>query len=155
MRPQRICHVICFGNELHGDDGFGPAVFQRLTALALPPGTRAYLAGSRGLDALALFEGCDEAIVVDALAPAGRPGRIHELEASAIGEEVVLPGHGSGVGYLLRALAALGEPRPALSVVAAEMAAITPFRPGLSPAMEVAVEAAVAIVFRPRGSGDE
>lgn len=148
-------HVICFGNELHGDDGYGPAVFRRLSALPLPPDLRPYLAGTRGLDALALFDGCDEAIVVDALAPAGQPGRVCELQPAAIDEEIVLPGHGAGVGYLLRALAALEKPRPALRIVAAEMAAITPFRPGLTPAMEAAVEATVALLCPPGGAGRE
>jgi hydrogenase maturation protease len=141
-----ICHIVCFGNELHGDDGYGPAVYRRLAALPETPGWRPYLAGSRGLDALALFEDCDEAVVVDALAPAGRPGRIHELEASALGEEAVLPGHGAGVGYLLRALAALGTPRPALRILGAEMSVITPFQPGLTPSMAAAVEATVALL---------
>jgi len=151
-----ICHVICFGNELHGDDGYGPAVFHWLAALPPAPGWRPFLAGSRGLDALALFEGCEAAIVVDALAPAGQPGRVCELAPSEIGEEAVLPGHGVGVGYLLRALAALGQPRPALRILAAEMAAITPFQPGLTPPMEAAVEATVALLCRGLGvAGDE
>ena len=145
-------HVICFGNELHGDDGYGPAVFHRLATLPLAPGWRTFLAGSRGLDALALFEACDEAILVDALAPAGQPGRVCELAPSEVREESILPGHGGGVGYLLRALAALETPRPALHIVAAEMAAITPFRPGLSPPMQGAVEATVAVLLQ-RGLG--
>lgn len=148
-----MLHVICFGNDLHGDDGYGPAVFARLAALPPVAGRRAFLAGSRGLDALALFEHCDQAIVVDALAPAGRPGRVCELAPSEIGEEAALPGHGAGVGYLLRALAALGEVRPALTIVAAEMAAVTPFQPGLSPPMEAAVEATMTLLCRGPGRG--
>ena len=65
-------HVICFGNELHGDDGFGAAVHRRLAAMPLPADARLFEAGTRGLDALGLFEGCAEAILVDAAEPAGR-----------------------------------------------------------------------------------
>lgn len=145
-------HLICFGNELHGDDGFGPAVHRRLAGLALPPDLRLYQAGNRGLDALVLFEGCDEAILVDAAAPAGQPGRVGELDAAAIEAasaaemDTALPGHGTGVGYLLRALAALGGPQPRLRIVAAEMAAISAFRPGLSIPMAAAVEEAVVLL---------
>jgi hypothetical protein len=35
MGYERI-HVICFGNELHGDDGFGPAVHARPPRPCLP-----------------------------------------------------------------------------------------------------------------------
>ena len=39
MACERI-HVICFGNELHGDDGFGPAVHARLAAAPVPEHVR-------------------------------------------------------------------------------------------------------------------
>ena len=39
MACERI-HVICFGNELHGDDGFGPAVHARLADLTVYVGER-------------------------------------------------------------------------------------------------------------------
>ncbi len=138
-------HLIGFGNDLHGDDGFGAAVCRRMAELPLPDDVRVFAAGTRGLDALALFEGCDEAIVVDATEPAGQPGRLSFPAPESLAEDSSLPGHGAGVGYLLRALSALGTP-PHLRVIAAEAAALTPFRPGLSAEMEQAVEAAVALL---------
>jgi hydrogenase maturation protease len=103
-------HILCFGNPLHGDDGFGPAVHERLAELPLPKTLRLFDAGTPGLAALALFHDCDEAIVVDALAPGDAPGRLSQpAPGRAIAMEDVLPGHGVGVGYLLRALAALPE----------------------------------------------
>jgi len=39
MGSERV-HVICFGNELHGDDGFGPAVHAHLAAAPLPAHVR-------------------------------------------------------------------------------------------------------------------
>lgn len=138
-------HVIGFGNELHGDDGFGVAVCRRLAELRLPDDVRVYAAGTRGLDALALFEGCDEAIIIDAREPAGRPGRLGFPAPETLAEDSSLPGHGAGVGYLLRALAALGSP-PRLRILAAEAAALTPFQPELSPEMAVAVDEAVALL---------
>lgn len=141
-------HVICFGNELHGDDGFGPAVCRRLAAEPVPAGWRVFEAGSRGLDAIVLFEGCREAIVVDAAAPAGRPGRLSEPRPAEIDESVAAHGHGAGVAYLLRALAALQDAPPRVRIVAAEMATLTPFRPGLSAPVALAVEEAVALLRR-------
>lgn len=138
-------HVICFGNDLHGDDGFGAAVCQRLAELPLPADVRVFAAGTRGLDALALFEDCDEAIVVDAGEPAGQPGRLGFPVAETLAEDSSLPGHGAGVGYLLRALAALGQ-TPRLRIVTAEAAALTPFHTELSPEMQRAVEETVPLL---------
>jgi len=139
-------HLICFGNDLHGDDGFGAAVCRCLEEFPLPGDVRVFEAGTRGLDALALFEGCDEAIVVDAAEPAGHPGRLAFPDAATCAEDSSLPGHGAGVGYLLRALAALGT-APRLRILTAEAAALTPFQPGLSASMEAAVAETVPILF--------
>ncbi|MDD5329993.1 MAG: hydrogenase maturation protease [Sulfuricella sp.] len=133
--------IFCFGNPLHGDDGFGPAVFRRLAGVALPADVRLVEAGTAGLNTLALFQGCRKAVLVDAMAPGEEPGRLRVLTTEEVPMEAA-GGHGQGVGYLLRALAALGEPLPGLTVLAAEAAALTPFLPGLSPEVETAVEAA-------------
>lgn len=140
-------HLICFGNELHGDDGFGAVVYQRLLALGAPPGWLLFETGSRGLDALALFDGCEQAIIVDAAAPAGCPGRLIQPKAADIETSAAVDVHGAGVGYLLRALAVLDR-RPQLRVIAAEMTELTSFQPGLSPAVEQAVERVIPILRR-------
>jgi hydrogenase maturation protease len=141
-------HLICFGNDLHGDDGFGTAVYRRLATLERPAGWHLFDAGTRGLDALALFQGCGEVILVDAAAPAGHPGRLAWPLPEEIAVESALPGHGSGVGYLLQALAALESAPPRLRILTAEMTAVTPFRSGLSPAVTLAVEQAAALLGR-------
>ncbi len=138
-------HVICFGNALHGDDGFGPAVHARLAQRALPPEWRAFDAGCRGLDALALFQ-CEEVIIVDAAAPAGKPGRLGRPAVSGIDMETSFVGHDAGVGYLLRALAVLDGQLPALRILTAEMERIAPFQPGLSLPMTRAVDEAVKML---------
>ena len=102
-------HVICFGNELHGDDGFGPAVHARLAAAALPAGVRLMRADLAGLAAIACFEGCAQAIIVDAVQGFGPPGSLHDLDACAIaadaaGYEARAGFHGAGVGSLLQLL---------------------------------------------------
>lgn len=141
-------HILCFGNPLHGDDGFGPAVFARLAQRALPAQWRAFEAGCRGIDALALLEDCDEVVIVDAAAPAGRPGRLFLPAVDEVAVESALPGHGAGVGYLLQAFQAMHGRLPPLRIVAVEMAAVTPFRAALSMAVADAVDAAVALIER-------
>ncbi|MBY6241412.1 hydrogenase maturation protease [Methylosinus sp. Sm6] len=139
-----VRHIVCFGNPLHGDDGFGPAVYQRLASLPLPRGLRLFDCGTAGLAALAAFEACDEAVIVDAAAPAGAPGRLGYLSPESISLESAVAGHGSGLGYLLRVLAAQPEPAPKIIVLAAEASSLAPFQPGLSRPVARAVENAVA-----------
>ena len=140
-------HILCFGNPLHADDGFGHAVYQRLAALPLPSDLRLFDAGTPGLSALGLFQGCDEVIIIDALAPGGVPGRLSQLMPESIAVESVLPGHAIGVGYLLQALAALSEPIPALRIIAVETAVVCAFQPGLSVPVANAVSQAVALLM--------
>jgi hydrogenase maturation protease len=148
-------HIVCFGNPLHGDDGFGPAVYQRLLSLARPAGLRLTEAGTPGPAALALFLDCDDLVIVDALAPAGAPGRVSEPSVESIQAEQTVAGHGIGVGYLLRALAALPEPAPRIRIVAVEASGITPFVPGLSPPVAQAVDDVVALLKPFFGAGGD
>jgi hydrogenase maturation protease len=152
-------HVVCFGNPLHGDDGFGPAVCARLAAAPLPADVRVFEAGTRGLDALALLTGCREAILVDAQA-GRRPGRLRLFAPEALaGQAQAATGHGEGIGYLLRALAALGEPGPTLRILVAEADELRPFSPGLSPKLAAAADRAARLLcrclHRARGCADE
>jgi hydrogenase maturation protease len=136
-------HILCFGNPLHGDDGFGPAVYQKLTSIALPNDISLIDAGTPGVAALGLFQGCDEAIIVDVLPPCDAPGRLCELSPDSIMPEASLTGHGMGVGYLLQALSVLPEAPPRIRIFAVEAVEITAFRPGLSAPVLNAVDAAV------------
>jgi hydrogenase maturation protease len=139
-------HIVCFGNALHGDDGFGPQVFARLQALALPDDVRLFLGGVAGLNALGCLEGCREAILVDAIAPAGAPGEVtvmQNIRAADFAPEGN-DAHGSGVAYLLRALEAIVVPLPRLILVGAQASGVRAFSPTLSPAVQLAVPRAVA-----------
>ncbi|HEV2334009.1 MAG TPA: hydrogenase maturation protease [Stellaceae bacterium] len=70
------------GNPDRGDDGFGPAVANRLRG-SLPDGVRIL---ERNSDVLALIDewnGCFAVVLVDAAAPVSRPGRIHRLDLTS------------------------------------------------------------------------
>ncbi len=135
-------NIVCFGNELHGDDGFGPAIHRRLAELTLPPGVRALRADVGGLAALGCFENCRRAIVVDALAGFGPPGSLHLLDPDDIAPESGAQ-HGQGLRGLLRLLPAAIASPPQVQVVGVEMAAMQPFSPGLSEVVAARLDAAV------------
>jgi len=71
--------VLAIGNPDRGDDGFGPAVAQRLRG-RVPPTVRIL---ERSGDALALIEdwdGIPSVIVIDAMAPISEPGQVHRFD---------------------------------------------------------------------------
>jgi hydrogenase maturation protease len=71
--------VVAIGNADRGDDGFGPAVAQRLRG-RVPPTVRIL---ERSGDALTLIEDWNSfppVIIVDAMMPTTKPGRIHRLD---------------------------------------------------------------------------
>ena len=132
--------VVCFGNPLHGDDGFGAHVCRRLRERGIP----AIDAGTAGLNALAHFENCAKAVIVDALRTGGSPGTVHRLRACDLrpaGGEFSL--HELGVNTLLAALSAQPHEAPEIVLIGAEVGHISPFTDCLSPALEAALPAAV------------
>jgi hydrogenase maturation protease len=132
--------ILCFGNPLHGDDGFGPAVAMALRRVQLQAQVEIVDCGTRGIDALHFFEHCPHVIVVDAMA-GDQPGRLHRLAADRIPvESAGSGGHGAGVGYLLAAVRETMTTPPHIDVIAVEIGPVKTFAPGLS--LEVA--AAVA-----------
>ena len=136
MGSERI-HIVCFGNELHGDDGLGPAVHALLSQAPLPEGVRLMRADVAGLSAIACFENCDRVIIVDALRGHGPAGTLHQLDAlplveAAARDEAPAGFHGAGVGALLRLLPAALDTLPRMVLIGVEILAIRPFSPGLS-----------------------
>jgi hydrogenase maturation protease len=140
-------HIVCFGNDLHGDDGFGVRVYERLSRLAWPADVGVFNAGIAGLDALRFLEGCDRAILVDALADAGNIGEVRVLRrADLAAADPPRNGHDPGIPYLLAALEVIRDPPPDILVVGVEVGAIAPFSPGLSAATERAVSTAIRLI---------
>lgn len=143
MASERI-HIVCFGNELHGDDGLGPAVHALLSQAPLPAGVRLMRADVAGLSAIACFENCDRVIIVDALRGHGPAGTLHQLDALALAEaaardEAPAGFHGAGVGALLSLLPAALDVLPRMILIGVEILATRPFTPGLSAPVEARV----------------
>jgi hydrogenase maturation protease len=134
-------HVVCFGNALHGDDGFGRHVFR-----GLPPEIEAFDAGIAGLDALPYFEGCAKAVIVDALRTGAPAGTVHRLAPDDLAPPVgALSLHELGVSGLL---AALGDRGPEVVIVGAEAGEVRPFGDGLSAPLAAALPEVIRLVVR-------
>jgi hydrogenase maturation protease len=78
--PLRQVLVACVGNQLRGDDGFGPAVAARLHA-RLPAGVDLVETGTSGLTIIHhLMDGYRALVIVDAVERHARPGTVFVLE---------------------------------------------------------------------------
>lgn len=140
-------HVVCFGNELHGDDGFGGKVYGQLSLLAWPPDVELFNAGIAGLDALRFLQDCWQAILVDAFAGFGTIGRIRVLTPEDLtGRPQTSTSHGLGIPYMLEALKVIRAPLPEILIVGVEISEVLPFCLGLSPATQRAVPEAVRLI---------
>lgn len=137
-------HVICLGNPLHGDDGFGPAVFEALQAQTWGESVGVYCAGTRGLDAVGLFADCAQAIVVDAMPGDPADGKLGLLDVRDLAAaEPAMIWHGAGLEQLLALLPVCLEKLPTIQVLVARTELPVPFRETLSPATRQAVGRAV------------
>ena len=145
MSDRSRLRILCFGNPLHGDDGYGPAVALALRKQVKCAGAEIVDCGNRGLDALHYFENVAHVIVIDAMA-GSRPGRVHLLRPHDVPVESHHGGHGAGVGYLLDAVRQTMPHPPLIDVIAAEIGPVSPFVPGLSIEVAAAVAETVGLV---------
>jgi hydrogenase maturation protease len=142
-----MCHIVCFGNELHGDDGFGIRVYEALCRQVWPNDVKVFNAGVAGLNALRFLEDCSRAILVDALANFGSPGQVYVLKPEDLAEgSQDLSGHGLGIPYLLEALNTIRKPLPDFLIVGVEIESVRPFFIGLSEKTERAVIETVQLI---------
>jgi hydrogenase maturation protease len=139
--------VLCFGNELHGDDGVAIHIFRKLAESAWPGNIDIINAGITGLNALAYLESCKYAILVDALDNQGSPGKIHEFRPAERNLEIQFGNsHETGIPYLLDAMKALFLPQPEILIIGIEIAEIKPFCLQLSPFVSRCIDPAVSLI---------
>lgn len=139
-------HIICFGNDLHGDDGFGLRVFEQLSKLSWPEHVQVFNAGIAGLNAMRFFEHCREVILVDALRNFTKVGKVSLLSANEIMAQQANNAHALGIAYLLQAVQVMLNPLPEIRIVGVEIPAISVFRYGLSAEVEQAIPETVAVI---------
>ena len=140
-------HIICFGNLWQGDDGFGIHVFRRLKdGVVLPKSVRLFEGGVAGLNALAYFEGCRKAIIVDALKSAGEVASVHRLGMTDLSDsEPEFSLHNFGLNHLLRVFSFYlnGTAVPVIVVIGAVIVPNARISDRLSAAVAASMDAAI------------
>jgi coenzyme F420 hydrogenase subunit delta len=153
--------VLGCGNDLFGDDGFGPAVARRLRLRPdLPPSVLAMDVGTSVRQVL--FNVVlspvkpKRIVVVDAVDLGRKPGEVWTLAADELPmvkcDDFSM--HQLPTSNLLREVSNLGG--VGVTCVVGQVSGIPPeVRPGLSPPVERAVDRAVAMILREGGVFEE
>ena len=141
--------VAGIGNVFRTDDGFGPEVARRLSALTWPDGVRVVDYGIRGLHlAYDLLDHWDVLVLIDALPDRGDVGSVALLAIrdEHVGENPRVDAHGMDPATVLASLAALGGRLPARTLLVGCFVAETGEGIGLTPGAAAAVDEAVRTV---------
>ena len=135
------------GNVLRGDDGFGPAVVDRLGDL--PPGVDTVETGIGGVALLQeLLAGCDGFVLVDAVDRGAAPGTLFELEPE-VGEAVhVADVHLANPDRVLSMAKTMGALPDRVRIVGCQPAEVDELCQGLSRVVEDRLDLAAAMVRR-------
>ena len=113
--------VAGIGNVFLGDDGFGPALAERLSRRALPAGVEVVDYGIRGMDlAYALLDGWDAVVLLDASPRGEPPGTLSVIEPHVDPAARAVETHGMDPVKVLALVQALGGAPPRTLVVACE-----------------------------------
>lgn len=143
------------GNIFHCDDGFGVFVAQKLSALPIAGNVRVVDFGIRGYDlVLALLDGYDVTIFVDAVSRGNPPGTLYKIEPDLddipdVSESGVCENaHGLDPLRVLSMAKSLGASLGRIVVVGCEPATLEDDTGyiGLSEAVETAVEPAMEMI---------
>jgi hydrogenase maturation protease len=148
--------VAGIGNIFLADDGFGPAVIARLRGSHDVEGVEIADYGIRGMDlALALTDGVDAAILVDATPRGGAPGTLYVIDPVRPDAQGIAPQaldahalHPAAVLGLARTLGTLPAQLRVLGCEPGAFPADDDVEVGLSPAVAAAIEPAARLVVQ-------
>ncbi len=144
--------VAGIGNVFLGDDAFGVEVVARLAGRDLPDGVEVADFGIRGFDlAYSLMDGCEAAILVDALPRGEPPGTLCVLEPDLddLAEAAALDSHAMNPAAVLAMVRQQGGTVPPTWIVGCEPGVIDPEgegHMGLSEPVAAAIDAAADLV---------
>jgi len=141
--------ILCFGNEWHGDDGFGLAVYEELQQLEWPSSVNLYFCGTNSLMAWHQMKGASKVIIVDAEQAQSREDEIGSLNWRSP-EELLAASprnlHDGGVEEMLRHQRIdLDNTHHStlFTILTVNIETISAFSQGLSPAIQRSVPDAV------------
>lgn len=133
------------GNVLRGDDGFGPAVIERLGAL--PVGAEAIETGIGGVALLQeLMAGCDGLVLIDAVDRAAAPGTVFVLAPEVRDAVHQADVHLANPDRVLSMAKTMGVLPRRVRIVGCQPAGMDDLGAGLSEPVAAALEVAVARV---------
>lgn len=142
-----MVHVLCFGNLLHGDDGFGIHVHRQLSGRLCAERTTLIEAGTRSMDVLAMLDRPSHVVLVDALHhPQSCPGTVRVIDGNALDAEESGAVHGGGVSWLVQAMRVSIAPAPRVTLVGAVVSGVRGFVPHLSSALAERIEEVAGLV---------
>jgi len=141
--------VIGVGARGRGDDEAGIVVARAVAQVRSPDVD--VIEQADPVDLVRLFEGRDLVVVVDAVAPADRPGAVSVLDASQFaGQPTGSSSHGFGVGSAIELARTLERLPARLVVVGIEVGSVARGQ-AMSPDVQRAIPAAVAEVWSALG----
>jgi hydrogenase maturation protease len=139
--------VLCLGNDIIADDGFGPAVAQKLNGgKALPEQVEVLFAPLAGFALLDLLRGRQAVLVVDAIVTGrAQPGHLHFFPAADLVPSHNLVGsHQINLPTALKLGVLMGMDMPVtVDLLAAEAADVQTLTEQLTPPVAAAVAEAV------------
>lgn len=141
--------VLCFGNEWHGDDGFGLSVYEALQKLDLPESTELYFCANNALLIPKHISRAERIIIVDAYqSDTERPGELSLASATDFLNQFSRNLHDGGVEEFIRHLPILCQPLPppVTEVFYITVAPVAAFTRGLSPEIEAKVDKAALTI---------
>ena len=138
--------VACVGNVLRGDDGFGPAVAERLDG-SLAEGVDLVETGIGGIALVQeLLAGCDGLVLVDAVDQDAPPGTLFRIEPEVERGVHVPDVHLANPERVLAIAKAMGALPERVVIIGCQPAATDELGEGLSAVVTAAVERAAEAV---------
>jgi hydrogenase maturation protease len=152
--PEKQILVAGVGNAWLQDDAFGGECARRLEARGAPDGVTVMDFGTGGLDlAYEIMRGYDALVLLDASRQGEAPGTLYVLEpdmeqlARPIEDGEAIDPHGMDPQSVLRFVGAIGGFSGRVVVIGCEPGEVDDVGLGLTPAVEAAVDRALALVL--------
>lgn len=141
--------VAGIGNIFCGDDAFGVEVVRELLKSQAPEGVTIKDFGIRSYDlALALLEGYDYTILIDATSRGQTPGTLYLIqpEPGAMDNEAVVDGHSLNPAQVFQMVHAFGGTPGNVHLIGCEPGVLESEQIGLSPSVQASIPEAVEMV---------
>lgn len=143
--PSTRVLVACVGNLLRGDDGFGPAMAERLRDL--PEGAECIETGIGGVALLQeLLAGCDALVLIDAVDCGETPGTVVAITPEVVDAPHVPDVHLANPQRVLSMAKSMGALPERVLIVGCQPAGVDELEQRLSPAVERSLATAEARV---------